>query len=162
MSGERIWYKECAQGRMFVLKIRPGENLIDSFKEFIASEGIHSAVIVSAIGSVKNVSLKDIKSGAKLPLTAPRLSPHQIEGPLELLGLAGNIVPGEGESADRHLHIIASKSSGEVVGGHMLDAEVFASCEIVVAELLIDGVQRHVSRSAGTSTLYVEQEPRNG
>ena len=158
MNSENIWYRECTPGRSFILKILPGKSLVEGFQQFLAREHIHSAVIVSAIGSVRNVSLSDIKSGAKLPITAPRLSPHVIEGPLELLGLTGNIVPGENESSDRHLHIMASKSSGEVIGGHMLDAEVFASCEIVLTELLISGVDRHLSRTAGTSTLFIREE----
>ena len=35
---------------------------------------------------------------------------HEIEGPLELLGLQGNIVPGESDLLDCHFHIMMSKS----------------------------------------------------
>ena len=77
-------------------------------------EKIKAAVVLSAIGSVKNVRLNDIKSGAKLPITAARLIDHQIEGPLELLGLTGNIIPRGADALDCHLHIMASKASGDV------------------------------------------------
>jgi len=153
-----IWYKEYKQGRRFLVKIVPGEHLVESIKALVIREKIQSAVILSAIGSVKNVRLNDIKSGAKLPITAARLINHEIEGPLELLGLTGNIVPCGTDNLDCHLHIMASKASGDVVGGHLADAEVFATCEIVLVELVIDGIERYLSKSGGTSTLFFAEE----
>ena len=158
MNAKGFWYKEYTQGRRFIVKILPGESLVSCIKEFILKENIHYAVILSAIGSVKNVKLNDIKSGAKLPITSARLTPHEIEGPLELLGLTGNIVPGETDDLDCHLHIMASKSSGDVVGGHMHDAEVFATCEIVLTELVVEGIERHLSKSGGTPTIFFAEE----
>ena len=158
MNTKGFWYKEYTQGRRFIVKILPGESLVNCIKEFILKENIHYAVILSAIGSVKNVKLNDIKSGAKLPITSARLTPHEIEGPLELLGLTGNIVPGETDDLDCHLHIMASKSSGDVVGGHMHDAEVFATCEIVLTELVVEGIERHLSKSGGTPTIFFAEE----
>ena len=85
-------------------------------------------MIISAVGSVKNVRFRGIKAGAKLPITEPRMHLHEVEGPLELLGLEGNLLPGEAGVIDCHLHILLGKSSGEVLGGHLYDAEVFATC----------------------------------
>lgn len=158
MNDKRYRYKEYTQGRRFFLKILPGENLIEALMHFAAEKSIRYAVIVSAIGSVKNVKLNDIKSGARLPITAARLTPHEIEGPLELLGLTGNIMPTENLSPVCHLHIFASKSSGDVVGGHMHHAEVFASCEIVISELVVEGMERHLSKSAGTANIFFQGE----
>jgi predicted DNA-binding protein with PD1-like motif len=152
MNKENYLYTEYKQGRRFFLELMPGESLAGCLKQFIQQERIDCAVIVSAIGSVKNVRLNDIKTGAKLPITAARLTPHEIEGPLELLSLAGNIVPSE-TGISCHLHIIASKSSGDVVGGHLHDAEVYATCEIVLSELLIEGIERRLSKSAGVPTI---------
>ncbi|WP_301100529.1 PPC domain-containing DNA-binding protein [Propionivibrio sp.] len=153
-----VWYKEYKQGRRFLVKIRPGESLVESIKQIASKEVIHNAVILSAIGSVKNVHLNDIKSGAKLPITSARLTFHELEGPLELLSLSGNIVPAESGQANCHLHIMASKSSGDVVGGHMQDAEVFATCEIVLVELVLEGIERHLSKSGGTPTIFFAEE----
>lgn len=158
MENKGLWYKEYKQGRRFLVKIVPGESLVGRISELINKERIQSAVILSAIGSVKNVRLKDIKSGAKLPITSARLIDHEIEGPLELLGLTGNVVPNEKNELDCHLHIMASKASGDVVGGHMFDAEVFATCEIVLVELIVDGIERHLSKSGGTPTIFFAEE----
>lgn len=158
MNAKGFWYKEYTQGRRFIVKILPGESLVNCIKQFILKENIHYAVILSAIGSVKNVKLNDIKSGAKLPITSARLIPHEIEGPLELLGLTGNIVPSATDDLDCHLHIMASKSTGDVVGGHLQDAEVFATCEIVLTELVVEGIERHLSKSGGTPTIFFAEE----
>ena len=157
-SNRGVWYKEYKQGRRFLVKIRPGESLVQSIKQIAVQEEIHNAVILSAIGSVKNVHLNDIKSGAKLPITPARLTFHELEGPLELLSRTGNIVPAETGQANCHLHIMASKSSGDVVGGHMQDAEVFATCEIVLVELMLEGIERHPSKSGGTPTIFFAEE----
>ena len=154
---EGLWYKECSKGRRFIIKITPGENLTTRLLQFAHVADVRYAMIVSAVGSVKNVKLRGIKTGAKLPITIPRVTIHHIEGPLELLGLQGNIVPGESDLLDFHFHIMMSKSNREVVGGHLYDAEVFATCEIVLTELDVAGVERHVSKVGGIPTIYIDE-----
>ena len=158
MCNENLRYKEYRQGRRFLVKIRPGESLQGNICALLAAEKIESAVVLSGIGSVRNVRLKDIKSGAKLPITPARLVEHEMEGPFELLCITGNIVPCAEGKSDSHLHIMAAKSSGDVIGGHLFDCEVFATCEIVLVEILIDGVARHFSESGGTPTLFFDRE----
>ena len=157
MDGKGFSYKEYKQGRRFLVRIQSGESLVGRISDLVNAEQIQAAVILSAIGSVKNVKLKDIKSGARLPITSARLVTHEIEGPLELLGLTGNIVPGENGAIDAHLHIKASKASGDVVGGHLFDAEVFATCEIVLVEAVLDGIERHLSKEGGTPTFFFRE-----
>ena len=158
MMEKTYWYKEYSQGRRFFLKILPGQSLVDNIKNLVLRENIKSSVILSAIGSIRNVRVNGIKSGAKVPITPARLTPHRLEGPLELLGLTGNIIPGEDGQPDCHLHVIAGKSSGDVVGGQLDDCEVFATCEIVLVETVVDGIERHRSESGGASTIYFAEE----
>lgn len=154
MHAQGFCYKEYTQGRRFIIKVHPGESIVKCISEFVTIENIHYAVILSAIGSVKNVQLRGIKSGAKLPITSARVNTILVEGPLELVALTGNIVPDESDKVDCHLHIMAGKSSGDVVGGHMNDAEVFATCEIVLTELVVDGIERCYSVAGGVSTFH--------
>lgn len=149
-----FWYKEYTQGRRFFLKIVPGQSLVENITKLVLQEKIKVGVILSAIGSVRNVRINGIKSGAKLPITPARLTPHELAGPLELLSLSGNIVPDTDGRPDCHLHVMAGKASGDVVGGQLDDAEVFAACEIVIIELVLDGIERHKSKAGGTSTIY--------
>lgn len=153
---EGLWFKEVEQRRRFVIKIAPGESLQRRLAEFAQATGVRHAIIVSAVGSLQDVTFRGIKTGAKLPLTAPRIHLHQVQGPLELLGLTGNILPDEQGEIDCHLHVLAGKSSGEVLGGHLLDARVFATCEIVLTELAAEGLLRHLSRTGGVPTVFIE------
>jgi hypothetical protein len=153
---EGLWFKEVEQGRRFVIKIAPGESLQRRLVEFAQAAGVKHAVIVSAVGSIQDVTFRGIKTGAKLPLTAPRVHLHQVQGPLELLGLTGNVLPDEQGEIDCHLHVLAGRSSGEVLGGHLLDARVFATCEIVLTELAAEGLLRHLSRTGGVSTVFID------
>jgi len=155
---EGFWFKEWVHGRRFVMKIEPGERIVPRLLDFAAATGVKNAVISSAVGSVQNVRFRGIKTGAKRPITLPRMNVHEVEGPLELLGLEGNLFPDEEGTIDCHLHVMLGKSSGEVVGGHLFDAEVFASCEIMLTEIQVSGVERHASHRGGVPTLYIEED----
>jgi uncharacterized protein len=155
---EGLWFREVEQGRRFILKISPGESLRQRLVEFARAVGLKHAVVVSAVGSVQDVSFRGIKSGARLPITPPRMHVHEVAGPLELVGLAGNLLPDEKGEIDCHLHVIAARSSGDVLGGHLFDARVFATCEIVLSELRAEGVERHLSRTGGVPTVFIADE----
>ncbi len=151
------WYKQVEQGRRFVLKISPGEDIQPKLVEFAKAVGLRHAVIVSAVGSIQDLEFRGIKAGAKLPITPPRMHLHRVEGPLELLSLAGNILPDEKGELDCHLHVMAARSSGDVLGGHLFGARVFATCEVVLSELTAEGLERHLSRTGGVHTVFIEE-----
>ena len=155
---EGAWFKTWEQGRRFIIKIKPGERLRERLGAFARQAGVKNAVVISAVGSVRDASFRGIKAGAKRPITEPRMHQHELPGPLELLGLEGNLISDDSGEIDCHLHVLLGKSSGEVVGGHLFDAEVFASCEIVLTEMVVEGVERHVSKSAGTPTIYIDED----
>ena len=155
---ERFSYRECRDGRRFLLRIPPGAKLLEQVQRFTRAVGLRHGVIVSAIGSVRQLTFTDIQAGAHLPITAPRMPVHTVEGPLDLMGIEGNFVPHEDGEVDLHLHILGAKSSGEVVGGHLIEAEVFATCEMVIAEYIMEGVERQRSETGGVDTLAFEEE----
>ena len=155
---DELSFKECRQGRRFIISIQPGAKLVEQLLLFARHVGLEHGAIVSAIGSVRNVQFSDIQAGARLPITEPRMPVHRIEGPLDLLGLEGNLVPTESGSVDAHLHIFGAKSSGEVVGGHLIEAEVFATCEIILSEYQVEGVERQRSKTGGVDTLFFEDQ----
>lgn len=155
---DKIWHRECVTGRRFILKIQPGQKITATLLAFAESKNIHFASMVSAVGSVRDVEFKDIQTGAHLPMTEPRIRTHRLDGPMEMLGLEGNIALDGDKRLGAQFHILASKASGEVVGGQLVDAEVFATCEIVLAEYLVEGIERYHSSTTGVDTLYFEEE----
>jgi predicted DNA-binding protein with PD1-like motif len=80
-----------------------------------------------------------------------------LEGPLELIGLEGNIAPNAEKELAGQFYILGSKSGGDVVGGRLVEAEVFTTCEIVLAEYLVKGVELHHSATSGVDTIYFEE-----
>jgi predicted DNA-binding protein with PD1-like motif len=154
---EKLSYRECTQGRRFIIRVQPGARLVEELLHFARLVSLRHGTIVSAVGSVRDVTFSDIQSGAKLPITEPRMPVHRVEGPLDLLGLEGNLVPTETGKIDAHLHIFAARSSGDAVGGHLIDAEVFATVEIILGEYIVEGVERHHSSRGGVDTLFFEE-----
>jgi hypothetical protein len=150
---DTLQYRECQQSRRFIITVPPGAKLVEGLRGFASAVGLHMAALVSAVGSIRNLTFTDIQIGAHLPITEPRLRHHEVEGPLGLLGLEGNLVAADDGAVTARLHIIAAKSSGEVVGGELVEAEVFASCEIVLTEYVVAGVERQHSAVSGVDTL---------
>jgi predicted DNA-binding protein with PD1-like motif len=155
---DKLSYREIQQGRRFMIRVLPGTKLVDELLQFARMVNLHHGAIVSAVGSVRNVDFSDIQAGARLPITEPRMPVHHVEGPLDLLGLEGNLVPDEDGRVNPHLHIFAAKSSGEAIGGHLLEAEVFATCEIILGEYIVKGVERQHSTRGGVDTLFFEDK----
>ena len=155
---DNLSFRECRQGRRFIIRIEPGSKLVEQLLLFARHVGLEHGALVSAVGSVRHVEFSDIQTGASLPITEPRMPVHRLPGPLDLVGLEGNLVPNEAGRADAHLHILAAKSTGEVVGGHLIEAEVFATCGIVLLEYVVEGVERQRSKEGGVDTLFFEDE----
>jgi len=154
---EKLWYRECNTGRRFIIKIEPGARLISTLLEFARLENLPFASLVSAVGSVRSVEFTGIQAGAHLPMTGPRTKTHRLDGPLELLGLEGNIAPDAEKRLGSQFYILGAKSNGEVVGGRLVEAEVFAACEIVLAEYVVDGIERRHSATSGVDTLFIAE-----
>ena len=155
---DKLSFREVRQGRRFMIRVLPGTKLVDELLQFARMVNLHHGAIVSAVGSVRNVEFSDIQAGARLPITEPRMPVHHVEGPLDLLGLEGNLVPDEAGHVNAHLHIFAAKSSGEAIGGHLREAEVFATCEIILGEYIVEGVERQHSTRGGVDTLFFEDK----
>ena len=155
---DKLSYREIQQGRRFMIRVLPGTKLVDELLQFARMVNLNHGAIVSAVGSVRDVEFSDIQAGARLPITEPRMPVHRVEGPLDLLGLEGNLVPDEDGRVNPHLHIFAAKSSGEAIGGHLLEAEVFATCEIVLGEYIVEGVERQHSTRGGVDTIFFEDQ----
>jgi hypothetical protein len=152
---DKLRFRQCATGRRFIIKLEPGAQLTTILVEFAQSQQLPFASLVSAVGSVRDVEIAGIQAGAHLPMTEARFKTTRLEGPLELMGLEGNIAPGPDKRLAGQFHLLASRSNGDVVGGRLLSAEVFTPCEIVLAEYLVEGIERHGSQSTGVDTIYI-------
>ena len=154
---DKLWYRECTTGRRFIIKVEPGAKVGATLLAFAKAQHLAFASLVSAVGSVRDVEVTGIQAGAHLPMTEARFKNVHLEGPLELIALEGNITLDANKEPDGQFYLLGAKSNGDVVGGRLVEAEVFATCEIVLAEYLVEGVERHHSLTTGIDTFYIEE-----
>lgn len=154
-QGQRVWFTPCKLQRRFLVKIEPGGQLPGALLEFAQQAELTQGVVLSAQGSISELTFANIRAGSKLPITWPRMPIHRVEGPLNLLSLEGNLFPDELGNLDCQLVVTAARSNGQVLGGRLLGARVFATCELLFTEYSAEGVERHRSATGGVETIYM-------
>lgn len=151
------FYIERARfGNPFVARLTAGDDLIKRVSEIVRLKEARRVIFLSAIGSLCNVKLRNFKDGAELPLSSQSYMIAEAKGPFMLLSLEGSIFPEEGQPTP-HLHCLLGSSNGVVIGGHLISAQVFASVEMVCAEIERSWSVRSPDPNTGMSELVIAQ-----
>jgi predicted DNA-binding protein with PD1-like motif len=122
--------------RVVMIRVKPGNDLIQGIEEACDLLGIRSGVITCGIGSLQKASFMFL-----VPLDnrmgAGYCDPITVEGPMEILSAQGMI--GEEETGDLfvHLHGSFSDKSGHVHGGHWVKGRnpVLFTAEVMICEV---------------------------
>jgi len=123
-------------GGIFLSRLLPGEELFDGLKRICLENGMDRAMILSGVGSLKNVTFRNVQYHVDLPVSLDRTNIFEEEGPFELLSLEGNAFPPEaGGDPIVHLHAVLGSPTGALRGGHLIKATVFSTAEIVMAKI---------------------------
>jgi len=135
----------CAEGRpgrIFVVRIDHGEDLLEVLTQFIREKEIHCGT-VQVLGALRNGHLVTGPEQMALPPT-----PHweEIDGGWEILGL-GSISWGE-DGPHIHLHSAAGRGAHSLAGCLRDQAKVYIVVEAVIIE--IAGI--HAVRSPDLAT----------
>ena len=147
--------QEGSLGRVWVTRLLPGDDLAQGIIRVMQEAKVERAVVVSAVGSLRDVVLRDAKEVARLPVTPERVNTVTLAGPLELLSLEGMIVPGE-QGPFCHLHPTLGAEDGSVWGGHLLEGAVFSTVELALAELVGFTVVKRHSQATGLAELEAD------
>ncbi len=109
------------------LKVEEGENPLEAVAR--AFEGLDAPFAwVQGIGGFIQAKL-GVFTGEGYEVEEVRPRQGYI---LEVLSLKGNVVKGPDGKPYPHLHAVLSRSAGEVLGGHLLEAEVKPFLEVVI------------------------------
>ena len=112
--------------KTFVLVFNTGEEVVAKLKEFASAEGLEASHF-SAIGAFSDLTLGyfniEKKDYEKIPLKEQ----------VEVLSLLGNITKTRGEPKI-HAHVVVGKSDGAAHGGHLLEARVRPTLEVIIEE----------------------------
>ena len=127
-------------------RLMPEDDLFAGLIKIAKDHGMERGVILSAIGSLKNVVFVNVRPHTSIPVKTEDMIEIEEAGPFELLSLEGNFFPSqENREPVIHLHAILGTSSGSVTGGHLLKATVFTTAEIVLGNLAGSSVFKAMS-----------------
>ncbi len=141
----------------FLTRLKPEEDLFARITEIYKEVGAEQLVILSAIGSLKDVEFRDLKTGIDLPVVLDKTNLMIEQGPFELLSLEGNVVPMDGQPV-LHLHVILGTSHGKVIGGHLFKGAIFTTTELWFAKVKGTKVHKDKSPLTGLTEMNVEEK----
>ena len=103
------------------IRLKRGEDLLDSIKRVCAAKEIKAGVVLSAVGCISSGRVRDA-SGVRV---------REITEHCEIVSLNGTV-----SAARCHLHIALSKEDLSTIGGHLsAGCIVNTTCELVIGEL---------------------------
>ena len=115
------------QPKTFVLIFDIDDEITDVLKNFAVEQHL-AASSFKAIGALSSVQLGWFNWNTKKYEIAAELHEQ-----LELLSLIGDIALQDGKP-QVHAHMIVGKSDGTAHGGHLLQAKVRPTCELILTE----------------------------
>ena len=114
-------------GDTYVVRLQRGEEVLACLRELCEKESI-SLGTVSAIGAVNHVVVGVYR------VDEQKYVANTFDGVMELTSLMGNITEKDGEPY-LHLHATFGDLTGKVIGGHLNEAVVSATCELFIRKL---------------------------
>ena len=123
-----------------------GDEFMHGMQSFAEEQGI-SAAHFTAIGAFSKTTLgyydMDKKEYQKIPVN------EQVEA----LSLIGDIAL-KGEEVEIHAHLVAGKSDGSTVGGHIMEAYVRPTLEVMLT-VSPSHLQRKVDQNSGLALISI-------
>jgi len=113
-----------------IARIDKDEEILTKIKEIALKENIKLANI-NALGATNKFTVGVFKTSEK------KYYANNFEGDFEIVSLTGTINTMNNEFYS-HIHMSAGNDKGEVFGGHLNEAYVSATCEMVIN--IIDGI----------------------
>lgn len=111
-------------GDTYIVRMDPGEEILTQLKVFAEQEGVKLAS-VTALGAVKDFTVGVFDTGAKV------YKSNRFQGVYEIISLVGTINT-MNDAFYCHLHMCAADQEGHAFGGHLNEAVISATCELVV------------------------------
>lgn len=132
-------------GDTYIIRLDRGEEILSSLTAFCKAEQIR-------LGSVEALGAADHAVVGLYDVAARRYHKHTFDEPMEITSLLGNISTKDGELY-LHLHINLCREDMSVIGGHLNECRISATCEMFVRKL--DGtVERRLDTETTGLNLY--------
>ena len=135
--------------KTFALAFEPGDEVVAELTNF-ANENHLDAASFTAIGAFSNATLGyfdvEKKEYKKIP----------VDEQVEVLSLVGDVASFEGEPK-LHAHVVVGRSDGTTRGGHLLEAYVQPTLEVVIVESP-GHLRRETDEQTGLPLLTVDEQ----
>ena len=112
---------DASSSQVVYRKFTPNEKLVGDLDAFARAKGIQSAVITSCIGSLTSLQLRNLCQDDDGEFGFERQTIDEI---LEIVSAEGYIQPLPEGGIRTHVHIVAARPSGELIGGHCEEATI--------------------------------------
>lgn len=144
-----------APDQEFVLVFEPGEEVAAGLLDFARAHDI-TAAHFTAIGAFQDVTL------GWFNLETNEYERVAIDEQVEVLNVTGNIAVHDG-NPKVHAHVVVGKRDGTAHGGHLLEAHVRPTLEVMLTETP-QHLQRQIDSATGLALIDVSetQPPRRG
>ena len=114
-------------GQTWVLRLDRGEEVIASLTAFCREENVR-------LGSVEGLGASDHTVIGLYDVGGRVYHKSVFDEPMEITSLLGNISTKDGETY-LHLHISLGRADSSVIGGHLNECRISATCELFVRPL---------------------------
>ena len=142
----------AAGQQTFALIFNTGDQVVSALKG-LAEEQHLAASHFTAIGAFKNVTLGyfdwEKKDYIKIPI-------HE---QVEVLSLVGDVTISDGKP-NIHAHVVLGRRDGSTCGGHLIEAEVRPTLEVILTESPAH-LERRFDKEAGLALISLESNPRD-
>ena len=122
-------------GDTYVIRMDRGEEIISSLTDFCKKENV-------TLGSVDALGAADHAVVGLYDVSSRQFHKKTFDEPLEISSLHGNISTKDGEIY-LHLHINLAREDLSVVGGHLAECRLSATCEMFVRRIEGTVERRH-------------------
>lgn len=147
-------------GNLYTGRVQAGEDLHQAITHLASVKGERRMLILSAVGTLKDVTLRNLRPDSELPITGTQWAVLEEPGPFEIIQLTGHLLPMGGEPV-LHLHVALGRSDGSLVGGHVDAATVFSSVELFMASVDGSWVVKSPDPDTGLAELSFAAERRS-
>jgi hypothetical protein len=113
--------------RTYAVVLETGEEVMDCLQKFVASECV-SAAQLTAIGALSDVVLMYFDWEKKDYLRIP------VREQVEVASLIGDVAESPAGEPSLHIHLVVGKRDGHAMAGHLAEAHVRPTLEVIVTE----------------------------
>ena len=141
------WKQIEDEPKVFALVFETGDEIASVLKHFSKHQGLGGSSF-KAIGALSHAKL------GWFNLTTKKYDPACVlHEQVELLSLIGDIALKDGVP-QVHAHVVVGRSDGTAHGGHLLEARVRPTCELILTESPIH-LQKKLDPEAGIALIQI-------